>query len=135
MASFERLQESCEIKNAYQSSAKMEQEFTKKSKTLQELLKSKFEEMHIILKVKEKLAETILHKNLQQIEMQIKRIKKVPHELFENTDIWNQTVTQLLEDMDQNQHEPNFISYELLDQKKSDPSRIDILEEGEKLID
>jgi hypothetical protein len=67
----------------------MEKEYNKKSQTLQKLLKDKFEEMHVILKVKEKLAETTLAKNLQMIETQLKRIKKVPNELFENTDIWN----------------------------------------------
>lgn len=58
----------------------------------------------------------------------------MPHELFEDVDIWNSTVTQLLEDMETHQHEPNFISYELLDQTKIDPNSIDILQEGEKLI-
>ena len=67
----------------------MEKEYNKKSQTLQKLLKDKFEEMHVILKVKEKLAETTLAKNLQMIETQLKRIKKDPNELFENTDIWN----------------------------------------------
>jgi hypothetical protein len=42
----------------------MEKEYNKKSQTLQKLLKDKFEEMHVILKVKEKLAETTLAKNL-----------------------------------------------------------------------
>jgi hypothetical protein len=90
------------IKEAYQQAGEMQEEFTMKSHDLQKNLKTKFEEMHVILKVKEKLAETILSKNLLYIESQLKRIKKVPHELFENVDIWSQTVTQLLEDMEQN---------------------------------
>jgi hypothetical protein len=89
MGIFERLQESYAIKEAYEQAGDMEKEYVKKSQSLKTLLKDKFEEMHVILKVKEKLAETILAKNLNQIETQLKRIKNVPNELFENTDIWN----------------------------------------------
>ena len=49
--------------------------------------------MRVMLKVKEKMAETILQKNLEEIEGKLKRIRQLPFELFENSDAWMQVAT------------------------------------------
>jgi hypothetical protein len=49
--------------------------------------------MRVILTVKEKIAETILAKNLEEISRRLKRIKQLPFEIFENSDAWMQVAT------------------------------------------
>jgi hypothetical protein len=49
--------------------------------------------MRVILKVKEKIAEHILQRNLEEIEKRLKRVKELPFELFENSDAWMQVAT------------------------------------------
>jgi uncharacterized protein YaaW (UPF0174 family) len=71
----------------------MESEFKSRRQALQKLLKSKFNEMRVILKVKEKIAEHILQRNLEEIEKRLKRVKELPFELFENSDAWMQVAT------------------------------------------
>lgn len=56
----------------------MANEFNAKSNDLKNELHTKFNEMHVQLKIQEQIAETILKKNLAFIDDEILRMRKVP---------------------------------------------------------
>ena len=66
----------------------MANDFATKSTELKRLLKDKFIELKMILKIQEQIAETILKKNLSYIENEIQKMRRVPQRLFDDADEW-----------------------------------------------
>jgi hypothetical protein len=94
-------------------------------------LKNKFNELKTILKIQEQIADTILKKNLQYIETEIAKLKKVPPHLFTDADDWSEIAKERLDMFEQNLHIPNFINYDMLEHK-DEP---DIVNMGEQLLE
>lgn len=71
----------------------------------------------------------ILKKNLSYIENEIGKMQRVPERLFEDADSWAKAAKQRLDKFEENLDKPNFINYDLLEQKESGSQ--DIINFGE----
>lgn len=96
----------------------MSNDFVGKSAELKRQLKDKFNELKMVLKIQEQIAETILKKNLAFIEGEISKLKKVPQRLFDDADEWSTVAKQKLDKFEENMDKPNFINYDMLETKE-----------------
>jgi len=111
----------------------MANDFATKSNELKRQLKDKFTELKMILKIQEQIAETILKKNLQYIETEIAKMRRVPQRLFVDADEWSVAAKQKLDKFEENLDKPNFINYDMLETKDLSNGP-DIVNFGETLI-
>ena len=59
-------------------------------------------------------------------------MQRVPDRLFEDTDKWTISAKQKLDKFEENLDKPNFINYDLLEQK--DSGQMDVIQFGEQLV-
>ena len=75
-----------------------------------------------------------------KIEGQFKMIREAPKQLYEDADSWMSFAKVKLDNFIQNSSDPNFIAFDMLENKEAPPvlgdfnSKADIIQSGEKIL-
>jgi hypothetical protein len=72
-----------------------------------------------------------LKKNIQHIENGINRLRKVPQSLFEDVEFFRRSAKEKLDLFEEQNEDPSFINYAMLEVKDGDP---DIIFVGEHVV-
>lgn len=96
------------------------------------LIRDKHAELSRILQGQQKQCEAILERNLALIDQGLTQLKNVPETLFDDAAGWSDHAKAKLDLFEQNENVPNFINYDMLEQK--DSSQPDILEVGTNVM-
>ena len=96
------------------------------------LIRDKHAELSRILQAQQKQCEAILERNLAYIDQGLTQLKNVPETLFDDAAGWSDLAKAKLDLFEQNESVPNFINYDMLEQK--DSSQPDILEVGTNVM-
>lgn len=85
---------------------------------MKSLVSNRFKELKALLKIQEQQIESVLKKNLLFIENQFQTLKDVPTRLIDDADRWLKTAKVKLDNFTTNSQNPNFIAFEMLENKK-----------------
>lgn len=72
-----------------------------------------------------------MKKNIQHIENGINRLRKVPQSLFEDVEFFRRSAKEKLDLFEEQNEDPSFINYTMLEVKDGDP---DIIFVGEHVV-
>ena len=109
--------------------------FRNKSIELKNLVSTRFKALKASLESQEQQVESILKKNLYYIDQQFQGLRNVPHRLIDDADRWLKTAKVKLDNFPQNSHNPHFIAFDMIDNKKGKGGAgEDFMEIGESII-